>query len=382
MKTPNEVLKATTNNARNATMTFRLNALIGWREPIVSQPILRPTVRTCRKVGFVLLAFLTLLGGLLLPALAQTCVGGGSGCGSWSALTNAGPASEGEGDMLAWKGLSTNYIYFATGGPGGWSKQQKIGVADSWYAKSNVAPALTIGMAAWKGQSDSTIWYATYNPEDGSWSSQQEKVANTNTQVAPALSYYDGTTYLAWTLPTLNTTCNCNIAYTTYDPDSGWSTAQPTYVFNAQTSLSPALAVVEGTLYFAWTTSSGQIEYTSNGGGKIYPVPNASSPASTEVAPTLIPGPGPDFKPTGPGIAWTTPLGAIYYAYYTDGNWTPVYLANNDSTSNMTPALLLTVSSGNCGTSYDLYVVFTSESNNAIYTNSVQSWETPPSCKV
>src|SRR5580658_165589 len=117
--------------------------------------------------------FLLFLSGLLKPALAQTEVCG-STCSAWAATTSPGaaPASAFLGNQwLAWKGHSSNYIYFTYGPPGtsSWTNQAKVsGVSASgstWYAETNVSPALTQYEAsygaefflAWKGQSDSSI---------------------------------------------------------------------------------------------------------------------------------------------------------------------------------------------------------------------------------
>jgi hypothetical protein len=339
----------------------------------------RSTLVTGRRIGLALGALIMVLCGMLKAAVAQTEICG-STCGSWAAQTNAGPASQGSFGApmgVAWKGLSSNYLYFTNGLPTDWAGEQKIGVANSWYAESNVAPALTVAMAAWKGQSGPTIWYSSYDSETNSWSTQA-KIAGTDTEVAPALANSDGVTYLAWTLPTLNSACNCNIAYLTYDTETGdWSTTA-SYVTNAQTSLSPAMTFVGGVLYFAWTTSSGEIEYTSNGGGTIETLMNGSSPASTELAPALTAGPGPGLKDaTGPFLAWTAPSGEIYYA---DGDFSPwlVQAVNNGQIlSNQAPSLCLAaVADPPCESFYYLELAFTNESNSAVYTNLLKQWET------
>jgi hypothetical protein len=332
-----------------------------------------------KRLGLSSIVLLMFLGGLSKSTLAQTEVCGSS-CGSWTARTNAGPAAQGNFGAavgLAWKGLSTNYLYFTNGSPGEWANQQRIGVTGAWDAESNVAPALTADMAAWKGQSSTKIWYSNYNPESGSWNTQA-KVAGTDTEVAPALSNSDGITYLAWTLPTLYTKCNCNIAYRTYNTETGDWSAKTSYVTNAQTSFSPAMTFVEGTQYFAWTTSSGEIEYTSNGGETIETVMNGSSPATTELAPALTAGPGSGVKDgTGPFLAWTAPTGETYYA---DGDFSPwlVQQVNNGQIlSNHPPALSLReVQDPPCQTFYYLYLAFTNEANSAVYTNQLKSWDT------
>jgi len=145
VKTANRALGGTNNGVGISTMIFPEYAFVSCKEQIASPRILPSAVVAARRVGYALIVLIMLLGAMLRTALAQTEVCGSS-CSAWAAETNAGPAGHGDyfGAGLAWKGLSDNNIYFTTGSPGDWANQKQIGVAGSWYAKSNMAPALAV----------------------------------------------------------------------------------------------------------------------------------------------------------------------------------------------------------------------------------------------
>jgi len=328
-----------------------------------------------RSIGLVAIASFLVLGGLSKPALAQMEVCG-STCGSWAALTSAGPAfaSGSGGEYLAWKGHTGNDIWFTDGTPSVWASQAKVS-GGSWYAETNVAPALTAFGAdyalAWKGQSGTSIWYSILS---GSTWGSQSSIAGTDTNEPPALTSNAGILYLAWTTPA------DEIEYITYS-GGVWSTV-PTVVPGAATTLAPAITVYNGILYFAWTTSSGDIEHISYNGSwsSIGTAMIGGTPATTDLAPTLTTG-----MPYvgGPFLAWTAPSGDIYFANGESSTWSGSLVSNGGILSNVTPGLALTESAGTCENFYFLYLAFTNQASDAIYTNIAASWTQilKPPCK-
>jgi hypothetical protein len=332
-----------------------------------------------RCVSLLVIASCLFLTDLLKPAFAQTEVCG-STCGAWAALTSAAPAfaSGSNGEYLAWKGHTSNYIWFTDGtppdsSPSDWAAEAKVKGA-SWSAETNVAPALVAFGAdyalAWKGQSGTSIWFSILA---GSTWGLQSSIAGTDTNEAPALTSNAGVLYLAWTTPA------DQIEYITYS-GGAWSTS-PTVVPGAATTLAPAITVYNGILYFAWTTTSGEIEHISYNGSwsTMGTVMVGGTPATTDLAPTLTTG-----MPYvgGPFLAWTAPSGEIYLANGDAASWSGSLVNNGGILSNMTPALALAESAGSCENFYFLYLAFTDEANDAIYTNTVASWsQILPPCK-
>jgi hypothetical protein len=162
------------------------------------------------------LSLTLLLTGLSRPALAQPYEVCGTPCSTWAAEATTAPALAGPGtsEFLAWKGESSNYVYYTYSTGSAWANQAKVTDAmHTWYAETDVAPALaSFGpnyVLAWKGWNETAIWYAFSSA--GAWSQQASiPLPGAQTSVAPALASSGGTVYLAWT------TLTGGIEYITY----------------------------------------------------------------------------------------------------------------------------------------------------------------------
>jgi hypothetical protein len=101
---------------------------------------------------------------------------GGSG---WTAESSAAPALSWNiwsgGVALAWKGLSSNHIWFSIWNGTSWSPQQVVS-GSNWTAETGTAPtlsdSLTVGVA-WKELSGNRIWYSVLGYSGEGWSTEQ-----------------------------------------------------------------------------------------------------------------------------------------------------------------------------------------------------------------
>jgi hypothetical protein len=156
-----------------------------------------------------------------------------------------------------------------------------------------------------------------------------------------------------------------------------WSITPATVPTGPGTALAPAVAVYNGQDYFAWTTPSGNIQYqiyneaTSSWLPAAGTVMIGTTPATTLAAPALTAG------SVGPFLAWTTPSGDMYYANGSVSPWSgsPVPLLTGYTTATA-PALTVTGSSGGCETTYQLFLAFTNNTNDAVWLDFVTSWTT------
>jgi len=92
----------------------------------------------CMRMGLVLF-----LGSLVNQGLAQSTPQQVTGSG-WQALTKTAPAvaTDGVKRYVAWKGASSNKIWFSTFNGSDWTKQKLVG-GSVWTAATSTAPALT-----------------------------------------------------------------------------------------------------------------------------------------------------------------------------------------------------------------------------------------------
>lgn len=118
----------------------------------------------------------------------------------WTAETSTTPSLTEfvDSPLLAWKGVSGNKIWYTYNLLGTWATQQTLGGSD-WTAETTAAPALTVGYAQgldsyWEGESGDHIWGGaggfTLSPDSVYWNSQGEISCNANSNVAPAASFF------------------------------------------------------------------------------------------------------------------------------------------------------------------------------------------------
>ena len=258
-----------------------------------------------------------------LPKLARAQAVSGSG---WTAETNTAPALANFGGSvyLAWKGASSNEIWY-TQGPSTWSHQAPVS-----GALTTQAPALAAGSAlslAWRGQSTATtdkIYYAT---NTGSGFGAHATVCNTaecaETIASPALAANGATIYVAWT------TSSDDIMLATYT--GVWTFAATPASF--QTSTAPSLAVYDGQLFLAWlqegtnqlmyaTAPLSSIAWPASGisvGGTTWSAQSGAAPGFGVYVSELVKTP----NPAGLYIGWTTGTGAIAidYSQWNGSGW-------------------------------------------------------------
>jgi|HubBroStandDraft_6_1064221.scaffolds.fasta_scaffold00047_9 hypothetical protein len=189
----------------------------------------------------------------------------------WQALTETAPAvtSDGTFEYIAWKGATSTRIYFSVFDGTNWTTQKAVG-GTGWSAETSVTPALAWDLQtdeiwlAWKGATSNAIYFSMWNRT--SWSAQ-EKVAGSGwtaqTELSPAFagSDFNGTT-LAWKGAT-----STKIWYTKWNYP-GWATQQIVHgttasgPWTAQTNLAPAIeATGLATLY--WKNSASDYIWTS-----------------------------------------------------------------------------------------------------------------------
>jgi hypothetical protein len=349
-----------------------------------------PTSHASKMCRIGLTLALTVMMALLLasPAVSQVQVCGSSctGSGGWAASSDAAPAYALGGEYyLAWKGNAVTNIWFtAAPEPGSWAAEAEV---DGGILKTDAAPALTAWgpnyVLAWKGRSGPHIWWAEYPYPGRGWGGQNE-ISGVETNVAPALTSYEGTVYLAYT-----TTSN-EIAYIsgvqTLSGGIDWS-APVSLPASYVTMLPPAIAAYKGNLYFAFTTTANNIDVVScaisscTSWTQLGQAMEGSLPANTNVAPALTAG-SYTGGPVGPYLAWTDPSdNNIYYANsQSSPPWSGAEFPNGRQRSTISPALAFDEYENSCTEYYYLDLAFTN-TNNDIYTNSVYlGYKYEPGC--
>jgi hypothetical protein len=241
----------------------------------------------------------------------------------WTAETENAPAVASDGNNLyaAWKGATTNNIYFSINSGSGWSDQTIVGGSD-WTAGTSAAPALafvsgTNVWLAWRGESAGHVWISMW--DGSSWSTQQE-VQGTNwvsgTSAAPAVTYSEGLLFIAW-----KGTSGNRIWYSTFNGSefatqqvvgtSGWtadSSAGPT--FQQSTAL-----IYKGVSTNVWEALLPEPSWTTQN-QIVCNDPNFTAMTSTTPAATVL------FAANGPTNSFTYPVfwkgasgNSIWYTY-------------------------------------------------------------------
>jgi hypothetical protein len=219
----------------------------------------------------------------------------------WTAETSAAPALQyagyGTNVWLAWKGKSSNKVYFSTWDGTQWTPQQVVQGSDpSWTALTNVAPAIGVSAftpyLAWKGATGDKIWY-TYQTFEGPWATQQvvqgsDPSWTAETSASPSLTNDDsGDQLLYWKGKSGDSIWNSFGAIYLPSQVANWN-GQATIGCDASTEAGPSAAEFsnpsEG---YTWTivtfwksSSSDQIIYD-------FPCGSAVSHAATNVAPAV-----------------------------------------------------------------------------------------------
>jgi hypothetical protein len=200
----------------------------------------------CMRMGLVLF-----LGSLVNQGLAQSTPQQVTGSG-WQALTKTAPAvaTDGVKRYVAWKGASSNKIWFSTFNGSDWTKQKLVG-GSGWTAATSTAPALTWHAGqlwvAWKGQSTPTdrVWFSTWNGT--SWAQQQVVNGsgwNSETDYAPALGITDNNLTAAWVGASSH-----EIWYSTWS-SSSWETQVE--LPGSETSTTPTMLAVPYAFVWFW----------------------------------------------------------------------------------------------------------------------------------
>jgi hypothetical protein len=322
-----------------------------------------------RSITYAALACSVLLPVSLRPALAQQVP---------SAETNAAPAAASlSGNLyVAWKGKDAggSYIWYSVA----YGSQQSIGGALTTQAPALTATSSTVYLA-WRGQSSNTtdkIYYAT-NTGSGWVLPSNNTVCNGSncayTTAAPALATDGSNIYAAWTTQT-NT-----IMYAVY---SGGAWGSPLSTPAATNSgAAPALIVYGEELYLAWIAAgSSQVMYAT------MPLSTGTWSASAEVTGALssvAPAWGIFANPPASlYMAWTTAGGSIDYADWDDGWSAPVPISGLPVPPGpLSPALVSIITTGN-GTGYSLSVVYAApvsgESYSDVYVHEMLDKYYPP----
>jgi len=271
--------------------------------------------------------FVLALAGLMSQGFAQQQVSGSG----WQALTTVAPAVASSETLqyVAWRGQSSNSIWFSSYNGTSWT-QQSVVSGSGWTAQTSAAPALTFDAnsnllwLAWKGASTDEIWYSTWN--GSSWSNQQTVQGSgwaAETNATPALVNYNGTIYLAWK-------GDGSAEYIWYSFYSGGVWAYQATVsgsgWNAQTSSAPVLitaGVGDPFLFLYWKGMSTDDIWDTVGnvsGSVSWDTQSTASLCSpeTNVAPAAI-----VFTNSGGGggtdvaLFWkTSTSNALLYSYY------------------------------------------------------------------
>lgn len=296
------------------------------------------------------------------------------------AKTSAGPAltTWGYNTILAWAGASDHTadgqtiheIWFEIADPD-WETQQLLPFPT---INTTAAPALaTVGppnslspaYMAWR-QDDGFIHYAVW--DYNTFSTDDPTVCGgtiCETTTSPALAGGSGTLYAAWT------TAAGKIQYASYE-NSSW-TVYPAAVPNVSTSIAPALAVFDNTLFLGWVDQTNHVHIqsaplplsASGGTWTSQPAPSAT----TSVAPALgigFYGPEP-WRNGGTDlfVAWSNGS-AIQVAYWAYTFWNPFPGPTPPGPlANYSPAMNINVEPLECGSTYFFNLAFTLGSSDA-----------------
>jgi hypothetical protein len=343
---------------------------------------MRSLLRLCRerriymlqRIQRVAITVILLGAGLTLLAFGQPTPQQVEGSG-WQALTNAAPAvaSNGTNRYIAWQGLNDK-VYFAMYNGSEWTDHQIVG-GTGWTAETSASPALQYGgygntvWLAYKGKSTNNIYFTTW---DGtSWSDQQQ-VQGTDpdwtaqTNVGPGLGAFAFTPYIAWKGATTND------VFFSYQLDS-WSPQQVVggSGWTAETSAAPALSYDDaGDQLWFWKGLSGDSIWGSD--GIDYPGPTnpewegqstLGCSASTNAGPAAA-----EFSNPDGGIPWlvvvfwkSSSSNDIYYDYPCGGT---VSGSKWSASTNAAPAVA--TYSGD-GQSTGSILAWKNASNTAIY---------------
>jgi hypothetical protein len=231
-------------------------------------------------IGHLRIGLTLFLASLVPHGLAQSTPLQVAGSG-WQALTTTspsvaiaqamtGPVTE----YVAWKGASTNKIYFSSFNGTEWAKQQVVG-GSGWTAETDAAPALAYDInftneiwLAWKGASTNEIYFSSFNGTE--WATQQVLGGTgwtAETSTAPA---FGGTStgvedmLLAWK----GKSPNQKIWYT-YGGRSGWAVQQTLggSGWVAMTSIAPGVLapVAPAVVWKGASTNDVWISFGNNG---------------------------------------------------------------------------------------------------------------------
>lgn len=213
-----------------------------------------------QSIGRLSIGLALLLASLANQGLAQSTPQQLKGSG-WQALTKTAPAvaTDGINRYAAWKGASSNKVWFSIFNGSAWTKQ-KVVEGSGWTASTSTAPALTwYGgqlWLAWKGQSTPTdrVWFSTWNGT--SWAHQQVVNGsgwNSDTDDAPALGITNNILTAAWVGASSN-----EIWYSTWS-SPGWATQVE--VSGSETSTTPTMLAVPYAFVWFWNGYSNDNVY-------------------------------------------------------------------------------------------------------------------------
>jgi len=204
----------------------------------------------------------------------------------WQALTDTSPAvaiGQGQTEYMAWKGASTNQVYFSVFNGSEWTPQQEVGgiglqLGEPWSAETSAAPSLSWAppflWLSWQASNGGAIMFSSW---DGFGWSYPFEVSGTGwtaeTSNPPA---FDGLTQfpqlVAWKGASSNSIW---FSYTNPSPAAegiGWTDQQTVggSGWTAESNVAPALETTEGSLtpYLFWKgASSDRIweSYTNKG---------------------------------------------------------------------------------------------------------------------
>jgi hypothetical protein len=214
------------------------------------------------------------LAGLAGQGLGQSAPQQVVGTG-WQALTETPPAvavGQGKTEYMAWKGASSNQIYFSAFNGSEWSQQQEVRgigpqLGEVWSAESSAAPSLSwfppFLWLSWQASNGGAIMYSSWG--GGGWSDPLE-VSGTGwtaeTGDAPAFDGFDNIAdfqqLVAWKGASSNSIW---FSYTNPSPAAesiGW-TGQQTVGgsgWTAESNVAPTLENTAAAPYLFWKGAS------------------------------------------------------------------------------------------------------------------------------
>jgi hypothetical protein len=255
-----------------------------------------------------------------------------------SAETNAAPAAASlQGTIYAaWMGKNTpaSVWYY----PNASGSQQQINGTKTMYAPALASNGSTLYLA-WVGSSTDNIYYMT-NTGSG-WSSASAPVCNGSIcaapTAAPALAVSGSTLYLAW----INSSNAIEFAS---NAGAGW-TFGPMPPVTVSKGTAPALAIYSDTVFLAWLApGSSQVNYAT------LPVGGSSWSVNPSPAPTTVTTAAPALGVYAYGVssfgslylAWTSSNGTINYSEWNDDGWNPAVEVTGlpASPGQLTPSLV------------------------------------------